>query len=264
MFTVSGFMSGFALAALLSGAVALRLRRHLTRLEAARVEAAAAEAAATRLLRLAAHEIRAPALTLRGHAGVPAAVLHALPGAAETLAQLSSRLIALSEDLLEQTSPAGACRVLHEEVLALAREVDAAIAEVAAALSPGRRTWRVSPALEGVALLADRRALHLILSRVLANAAHATRELDWVEIGAERQGDMFAISIIDEGEGLIGSSSALVARDSRGIGYSLSLARSLIQAHGGNLLVESEARVGTRVTLIFPAARLAPAALAAE
>ncbi|HTR15564.1 MAG TPA: ATP-binding protein [Acetobacteraceae bacterium] len=259
MFTVSGFVSGFALAALLSGAVALRARQRMARAEAARREVAAAEAAATRLLRLAANEIRAPALTLRGHAG-----LQATPGAAGTLALLSSRLITLSEDLLEQTSQAGARRVLNEEVVTLTSELDAAITEVATALAPGRRNWRVSGALAGVTLLADRRALHLILTRVLANAAHATREQDWIEIGAERQGGNFAVVIVDEGEGLVGSSAAPVARDSRGIGYSLSLARSLIQAHGGNLLVESEARVGTRVTLIFPAERLKAAGKSLE
>jgi two-component system cell cycle sensor histidine kinase PleC len=44
--------------------------------------------------------------------------------------------------------------------------------------------------------------------------------------------------------------------ETRGVGVGLALARSLMQAHGGALALDSTAQVGTRVSLRFPTARV--------
>jgi signal transduction histidine kinase len=72
--------------------------------------------------------------------------------------------------------------------------------------------------------------------------------------------------VADEGAGIAGLDPAWSESqaDSRGVGLGLSLARALLVAHGGSLSVESTARVGTRVTLHFPAeAAMVEALLAA-
>ncbi len=207
-----------------------------------------------RLLRLAISDQRAIALTLFGHAesGLPA-------GAA--LTGLAQQLLSLANEMADETESADAPRRLSEEVLGLLPAVEFAVAQVASHLGPSRRAWRIDPALEQAHLLADRRALNQVLVNVLTAAASATRNGDWIELSAQADPSGLLLVVQDEGVGLplpraaAGASGGRSA-ETRGIGMRLTLARSLMQAHGGSLAVESAERVGTRVQLAFPASRL--------
>jgi two-component system cell cycle sensor histidine kinase PleC len=219
-----------------------------------------AEAAGTRLARLAADELRNTTLALLGHAerlryaGSPDAAGHAVAIAAAT-----TQLLGLADILQDNAVPTAETRVLDAERLHAAPLIADAVAGVAASLGPGRRRWLVSPALDDLVLLADRRALVQVLQRVLANAARFTREGDCIEIGLQRSEAGLAIVVADEGAGPGASPGAAGARaEARGIGLGLALARVLMEAHGGGLAVEAAARVGTRVTLGFPAGRVLP------
>jgi len=106
-----------------------------------------------------------------------------------------------------------------------------------------------------------------VLTRVLTNAARFTRHQDWIDITVERQDGKrqeagLVLVIADEGIGLPAApppGAAAPPGNSRGVGLGLTLARSLMHAHGGSLQVESHARVGTRVSLTWPADRIAAA-----
>jgi signal transduction histidine kinase len=130
------------------------------------------------------------------------------------------------------------------------------VAQISASLGPGQRAWRIAPDLDHVALLADRRALHQVLLRVLSSAALATKDGDWIDITAATAPDGWTLAISDEGTGLALSHMDGAGTDTRGVGVGLYLARSLMQAHGGALAMESAARIGTRACLRFPAARV--------
>ena len=136
---------------------------------------------------------------------------------------------------------------------ALAEEAAAA---AAALLAPGRRHWRM-PEAAAAWLWADRRALRHVLGRVLADAVRNTRNEDWIDIALRPVADGLALVVEDEGVGFAApDGGGAVAADSRGIGLRLALARSLMAAHGGRLEVEALPKVGSRVTLIFPASRI--------
>jgi signal transduction histidine kinase len=202
-----------------------------------------------RLLRLAAGDQRNVALALFGHAQNRA------PPDAE-LAGLAHRLLDMSEDLTEQTEMPDATRHLEEEEVQLLPVIEFAMAQIAAHLGPGRRTWRLAPDLEPVALLADRRAINQVLVNVLSGAAAATRNGDRIEISSEAGADTWSIIVQDEGIGLPSGQNDPLHEEGRGIGLRLTLARSLMHAHDGALTVESAERVGTRVRLSFPARRV--------
>ena len=242
---------GWSIALLCLAAVALaawrRERKRGTRAERAAASALGTQEATLRLLRLSAGDQRNLALTLFGHA-------EAVQPADAALTGLARRLLDMAEDLAQQVEAPDAPRYLTPEDLPLMPVVRFAVAQVVAHLGPSRRAWRIDVAFERTRLLADRRALNQVLVNVLSNAAASTRDGDWIEVSAERGAGEWSIVVQDEGIGLPVATNAAQGEDGRGIGLRLTLARSLLAAHGGRLAVESAAHIGTRVRLVLPAA----------
>ena len=206
----------------------------LAQRDAARV----AEATATRLLRLTAHELRGIGMTLHGHADHLAATAEGPVAAvhAASLAAATAQLLGLADELQDHTMPPAAPRILREEAIELASAAREAIAAAEAMLGH-------------------------VLARVLADAVRNTRNEDWIDIAIRPHPEGLEVVVEDEGAGLATPDSpaaalAESAADSRGIGLRLALARGLMEAHGGRLEVQAVARVGSSVSLVFPAARL--------
>ncbi len=240
----------------------LRLRgqnRALEAVAAQRDRALGAEAASTRILRLSAAELRETALTLLGHTDRlraqdgGSAASHATP-----IAAVTARVLNLADDLQDSAIPGAETRVIRDEPVVVGQLLRDAIAAVSATLDPSRRHWRVAPELLELTLVADRRALSQILLRVLGNAARFTRDEDWIDLALERHEDGVALVVADEGAGLAALAGVPepAPGNSRGIGLGLSLARVLMEAHGGTLTIETATRIGTRVALTFPLERL--------
>lgn len=240
-----------------------RLRHDLARASAMRETAQGAEQTATRLLRLAAHELRGIGMTLHGHADrLSSPDLSSPQGAAQIgvhamgLAAASAQVLGLADELQDHTMPDIGTQSLREELVDPREVLNAAVEAAALALEPGRRHWRVS-VTHAPYLWADRRALRHILGRVLGDAARNTRQDDVIELRVLPHPEGLCVQVEDEGSGLASPEPVPgTQRDSRGIGLRLALARSLMLAHGGRLEVEAAAQVGTSVRLVFPAARL--------
>ena len=234
-----------------------RNRRLVRELDAAhhmRALALDGEATLVRRLRLAAHDVRGVGMTLNGHADHLAAAGHA---DAAGIAGGAADLLDLADDLQDLTMDSSSPRVLREETIALGAVVDEAIAAVSSTILPGRRNWRVQPDLRPVHVRVDRRAIRHAITRILADAVRGTRHEDWIDIGGQLVGEEFSLSIADEGKGGLTPEALAMRQDSRGIGLRLALARALVEAHGGRMEVEAFAGVGSKVSLVFPGARLA-------
>jgi signal transduction histidine kinase len=233
--------------------------RALRAVGAQRDRALGGEAASTRLLRLSATELRETALTLLGHTDrLRAQDCGSAASHATAIAAVTARVLNLADDLQDSAIPGAETRVIRDEPLVAGQLLRDAIAAVSATLDPSRRHWRVAPELLELTLIADRRALSQILLRVLGNAARFTRDEDWIDLALERHEDGVALVVADEGAGLAAMAGAPEPPpgNSRGIGLGLSLARVLMEAHGGTLTIETAARIGTRVSLSFPLERV--------
>ena len=263
------FLPAVAAALLMAAAVVAviadrcRQRRIVLAAETQRDRACAGEAAAVRALRLAAIELRGPATTLLGHADRLCADGTSVP-AGTTIGAIARQMLGLADDLQHHALADAASRVLREEPTRLAVVLRDAVAAVQASLEPGRRHWRLPVELDGIEVVADRRALAQILARVLGSAARFSHHDDWIDIAFETSADRFALIIADEGTGLAAGDGAGTPghANTRGLGLGLALARVLMQAHGGDLLVEAVPSVGTRVALDFPISRLVAVASA--
>lgn len=113
-------------------------------------------------------------------------------------------------------------------------------------------------------LRADERKVRQILLNLLSNAAKFTEAEDKVSIvaGVASSGSIY-FTVSDTGIGMsekeleiaismFGQVETGMTGPSEGTGLGLPLCKSLIEGHGGKLRIESEAGVGTAVTVSFP------------
>lgn len=222
----------------------------LWRARAALARASAAEARAAgyaRALGLLAEEVQAPGLALLGLAErtrEPAVAAEA------------RRVLRLVDETKEMLAASAGPRSLAEERVELAPLLAEVQAEVSAQLGPARRQWRVAPDFAGMVLHADRRALRGALAQVLARSARLTRDADWIDLKPVLTSATVAIVVEDEGAGLGAPDLAAGGEGTRGLSFGLAVARSLVEAHGGELRLEAQPGVGARAWLVFPRARL--------
>lgn len=171
------------------------------------------------------------------------------------------RLLTLADAVVEAHGVVSAARALRDERFALGPVLAEAVEAAQRQLGPGLRHWRLDPLLESLVVRADARALRGALLQVLCRAARATGEGDFIDIRAVQTPQGVTIVVEDEGLGLAVDdlSPALHGSDeprTRGLVLGLTLARALLRAHGGELVMEAAPGVGARAFLSLPANRV--------
>lgn len=168
---------------------------------------------------------------------------------------LALQLLDVSDHLEQLLRADQAPPRLVEEQVALMPLIEQAVAVATAQLGGAARPCKLDQSLARVSLRADRRAMRGAVVQVLVRAARLSRADDHIDIRFSRIGNQTAIVIEDEGLGL-GAEDLAAAAGTRGVGFGLSLARKLMHAHGGDLVFESAAGIGTRAWLTLPEDRL--------
>lgn len=116
----------------------------------------------------------------------------------------------------------------------------------------------VAPGIDPVMM--DPRHIGRVLNNLISNALRFTPEGKTVEISAQRKGAMVEVRVHDTGDGISHEDLPFIfesfyrgeksrSRATGGAGLGLAIARGIIQAHGGEIWVESELGQGT--TFIF-------------
>lgn len=119
------------------------------------------------------------------------------------------------------------------------------------------------PAVE-TAVLADRQRLRQILINLISNAVKYNERGGWVRVSCTVQGERVRIGVSDSGPGISNEKLKLLFRpferlgaeqtDVEGTGLGLALSRSLAEAMGGALTVESEVGRGSTFGVDLPGA----------
>jgi signal transduction histidine kinase len=214
------------------------------------------------LLADVAHELRTPLTVIQGTTegmldGLYAADrVHLEPVLEET--RVMSRLLDDLQTL--STAEAGALR-LHREAV----EASQLVADVEAAFRPQAEAKAVrleAAAADGLpGLDVDPVRVGEVLSNLVSNALRATPPGGSITVRAEPSGDgrAVAFSVEDTGPGISPEALPNVfdrfvkSADSGGAGLGLAIARSLVEAHGGEISAASGPGTGTRMRFTLPA-----------
>jgi signal transduction histidine kinase len=126
-----------------------------------------------------------------------------------------------------------------------------------------RVTLEIRPPETRVLLRCDATRLRQILLNLLSNAVKFTPEGREVALTSYEAEDAFLLRVIDQGIGMTPQEAveamqpfrqidSSLSRRYQGTGLGLPLTKSLVELHGGTLVVESVAGVGTTVTVRLP------------
>ena len=212
----------------------------------------------------ASHELRTPLTALRGYADLyfsgGLATPDAIDDAMRRIQVEGARMAALTEDLLTLAS-LDEGRPLDLIDLDLTRLLTD-IAADSAAIQPDRPVDCEGVA-DGLVVRADRDLLTQAITAATSNALRHTSAGAGLELAASLEAGTVQISVTDHGPGIPplqsehlfdrfyrGDDGRDSAKGGRGLG--LSIAKTVVEAHGGSIAVRSGPGTGTSILLTLP------------
>jgi signal transduction histidine kinase len=210
-----------------------------------------------RLLADLGHELRTPLTVIRGEIEAVIDGLHDPSQLANVIdeVELMERLL---EDLRVLTLAEAGRLQLHREPTDLQSVVSDVLASFAAPMEAHQVSSVVSvdPAIGEIEV--DPYRLRQVLANLVSNAIHQMPDGGKVEVSATRGPDMVRIVVADTGPGIPPDrleqvfSRFVKSGDSTGSGLGLSIARDLVEAHGGSISAANRPQGGAVFTIVLP------------
>ena len=175
-------------------------------------------------------------------------------------------LVRLVDDLLDVSRITSGKLTLDRAPVEVHDFVAQAIESTSKAFDEKRIELRADTARAGLVVLGDRERLVQVVTNLLVNAAKFTPAGRAVHVRASRSGDHAVIEVRDEGEGippdllprvfdLFAQGRQGTDRHTGGLGLGLAIARSIVEAHGGDISAASEGQGrGAAFTIRLPIA----------
>jgi signal transduction histidine kinase len=184
----------------------------------------------------------------------------------ESLAGESRRLQGLVENLLDFGRLDARQRPYRLEPVDPRALVAQVVEEFRSQLSRPDCEIEVAGSAEEMEMLADRAAVTLALHNLLDNAVKYSGGRGPVRVDWTRKADRIAISVRDYGPGIppderlrifqrFVRGAAASTANVRGTGLGLAMVQLIAEAHGGEVVVDSEPGAGATFTLLLPAAQ---------
>ena len=157
----------------------------------------------------------------------------------------------LLEDLLDVSRMARGQLRLRLETTPISTAIERAVEIARPAIDAGGHRLEVTLPAAPIFVRGDLTRLAQVFSNLLINAAKYTRESGTVTLCAEASGDDVLVRVVDTGIGLgpeqlpqifemFGQMASALDRSQGGLGIGLSLARRLVEMHGGTIAARSD------------------------
>jgi two-component system sensor histidine kinase BaeS len=135
-------------------------------------------------------------------------------------------------------------------------------------------TWQTVIPLDLPEISADPVRLASVVENLVSNAIKYTHSGGMISIGARVEGEEILIQVKDNGSGIAPEEQQKIfepfyrgnqgRRFKQGMGLGLSIARDLVEAHGGRITLESTSAQGSQFTIHLPLMRIDPTRLASN
>jgi signal transduction histidine kinase len=218
------------------------------------------------------HELRTPLTAIKGYADLLRMSSDKMPPdkrtrAFDTIFNSSQVLSQMVDQMIDLTAMQSGSMVLYSEQIDLRDLIQSVAADWEQPLAVAGLTIKVSVPRKSVKVLADARRLERALQALLDNACDFSPGGGVVQIGLTADSKEAVIAVTDPGVGIDKRDLPHVFErfyrgnprrtdgspiDVRGMGQGLFVVKSVIEAHGGRVSVESEAGQGSTFRLSLP------------
>jgi signal transduction histidine kinase len=179
----------------------------------------------------------------------------------EDITSSSKTLLAIIDDILDlATIDAGGLELKLGSV-DVRSTIDQAILGIRERAARARLTIDIAIADDAESFSADEQRVRQVLYNLLSNAVGFSKPEGVIHLSCWREAGKMVFSVEDQGVGIPKEQQRRVferfesrsqGSKHRGAGLGLSIVKSLVELHGGDMMLDSEAGRGTRVTVSFP------------
>ena len=241
--------------------------------EVAMTRAEAANQAKSEFLANMSHELRTPLNAINGFSEIMAGEMFGplgdarYKGYAGDILKSGQHLLSLINDILDMAKIEAGKMSLHYDNLSLKEVCEDAIRLMRGKVTESGLTMHLEAPADLPEIEADHRGIKQVLLNLISNAVKFTPEGGSIVVAlSHRPGERVKVSVADTGIGIAPEDLARLARPfeqvegqhsktTQGTGLGLALTKSLIELHGGELVMDSEPGRGTTVHFTLPVRR---------
>jgi len=245
-------------------AIAIENARLVTEIQKAYEELSELDQLKSEFVAIASHELQTPLTVILGYASfLKADVTGAASEQLDAVLQSALRLRSLIDDMVNLRHIETGEAELELEQLSLNELVTAITAEFASLAEARKQSVNIKPASQPPMVEADRQKLRLALANLLSNAIKFTPEGGRIQVAVETKGNEVWVSVRDTGIGIPPREQERIfdrfyqvepslTRRFEGMGLGLSIAKGMVELHGGRIWVESLEGMGSSFTFALP------------
>jgi signal transduction histidine kinase len=245
-------------------AIAIENARLVTEIQKAYEELSELDQLKSEFVASASHELQTPLTVILGYASfLKADVTGAASEQLDAVLQSALRLRSLINDMVNLRHIETGEAELELEQLSLNELVTTITAEFASLAEARRQNVSIKLASQPPMVEADRQKLHLVLANLLSNAIKFTPEGGRIQVAVEAKGNEVWVSVRDAGIGIPPREQERIfdrfyqvepslTRRFEGMGLGLSIAKGMVELHGGRIWVDSVEGMGSSFTFALP------------